>query len=82
MLYLNCSQRELEISAHHEDGGKRKLEQLLQCEVEQQQMHTNIRRASQVRSLAPPKKIHLVVPNLKVITSMFVLQTPGKSLNR
>lgn len=39
------------MSANHEDGGKMKLEELLQCEVEQQQMQTNTRRAT-LRSLA------------------------------
>lgn len=37
-------QRELEMSANHPDGGKLKLEQLLQCEVDQQQRLTNLRR--------------------------------------
>lgn len=39
------------MSASHDDGGKMELEHLLQCEVEQQQMQTNLRRAS-LHSLA------------------------------
>ncbi|KAG0587203.1 hypothetical protein KC19_2G147900 [Ceratodon purpureus] len=62
---LGLLERELEISANHEDGGKMKLEQLLQCEVEQQQMHTNIRRAT-LRTLATKGIFdRTVVPTLK-----------------
>lgn len=39
------------MSANHVDGGKLKLEQLLRCEIEQQQMLTNIRRDT-LRNLA------------------------------
>lgn len=39
-------QRELEMSLNHVDGGKLKLEQLLQCEVEQQQVQNHIRRTA------------------------------------
>lgn len=48
---LGLLERELEMSANHTDGGKLKLEQLLQCEVEQQQMQTNLRLAA-LRGLA------------------------------
>lgn len=41
---LGLLERELEMSANHPDGGKLKLEQLLQCEVDQQQRLTNLRR--------------------------------------
>jgi hypothetical protein len=34
------------MSANHEDGGKMKLEHLLECEVKQQHMQTNLRLAS------------------------------------
>jgi hypothetical protein len=52
-----------------------KLEQLLQCEVEQQYMQTNIRRAT-LRSLATKGMFdRTVVPTLKVLSacSCFVL---------
>ncbi|XP_024380588.1 mitogen-activated protein kinase mpkB isoform X1 [Physcomitrium patens] len=48
---LGLLERELELSANHVDGGKLKLEQLLQCEIEQQQMQTSMQRAA-LRSLA------------------------------
>ncbi|KAG0613807.1 hypothetical protein M758_6G130700 [Ceratodon purpureus] len=48
---LGLLERELEMSANHADGGKLKLEHLLRCEVEQQQMMTNIRRDT-LRNLA------------------------------
>jgi serine/threonine protein kinase len=48
---LGLLERELEMSANHTDGGKVKLEQLLQREVEQQQRLTNLRRDT-LRNLA------------------------------
>ena len=44
-------QRELEMSTNHQDGGKLKLEKLLQCEVEQQQAKTDLHRMT-LRNLA------------------------------
>jgi len=55
------------MSANHEDGGKLKLEHLLQCEVEQQQMQTNLRRAS-LHSLANNGLFaHSVLPSNAVL---------------
>ena len=64
------------MSANHEDGGKMKLEQLLQCEVEQQQMQTNIRRAT-LRSFANKEMFDRTVLSALVLAK--VLSTSSSS---